>query len=504
MRGGCAAIAAMEFDVVIGLEVHVQLKTQSKVFSRSAYHFAAEPNTLTDPVVLGLPGTLPVLNAEAVNQCVRLGLMLGCNIAEHCKWDRKNYFYPDSPKNYQISQYDEPLCLGGSVEVELAGPSRAEPGEHRHVSITRIHLEEDPGKLNHTGEGSLIDFNRCGVALAEIVTEPCLQTSDEAVAFLDALLMLATYAEISDCDMEKGQLRCDANVSLKPKGSHILGTRTETKNLNSVSNVKAAIEAEIRRQTQMLLRGESIVQETLRWDADRGEGVSLRDKEEAHDYRYFPDPDLMPVKIASETVADFAAKLPERPYAKQARYMDSLSLPYSTATVLIRDIAIANYFEAALDAAGDSRHARAIANLVANNLLSALSEAAPEGEGRLPVADCNMAPAQLAALVTCIDAGVVIKDAALKQVFPEMFATGKDPEVVIEALGLKHEANDDSLEALCREVVADPKYAKAIGQYREGNQKALNSLMGPIMKATQGKANPPQVLAMLKQLVEAE
>ncbi len=491
----------MEYEPTIGLEVHVQLKTRSKVFSPSGYQFGAEVNTLTDPVVLGLPGTLPVMNAAAVRQCVKLGLMLGCRIADHCKWDRKNYFYPDLPKNYQISQYDEPLCIGGEVEIELAGPSRAEMGEHRTVQLTRIHLEEDPGKLDHGSLGSLIDYNRAGVPLAEIVTEPCLTTSDEAVALLNALRLLMTYADISDCDMEKGQLRCDANVSIKPKGSTKLGTRTEMKNLNSISNVKDAIEFEIRRQTQELLRGGAISQETRRWDAARNESFPLRSKEDVHDYRYFPDPDLMPVVIDEATLSECLAELPERPYEKQRRYIDNIGLPYTTANVLIADRELADFYETALAAASDQAHAKAIANLVANNLLAELSANAEEGQGRLPLADCPIQPAQLAALVQLIEDGAVVKDAALKQVFPEMFKTGDDPEIIIEVKGLRQQEDTGELEALCRETLANPKFEKAINQYKDGNEKALNSLMGPIMKATGGKANPPKVIELLKKLV---
>ena len=280
----------MKFETVIGLEIHVQLKTRTKMFTSAPYAYGAPPNTLTDAVVLGLPGTLPVLNHHAIEQCAKLGLMLGCDIAEVCKWDRKNYFYPDSPKNYQLTQNEQPLCLGGRVEIELPGPSRNVEGAHRWVTLNRIHLEEDPGKLTHEAFDTLIDFNRAGVPLAEIVTEPDLFSSTEAVAFLNALRNLIVSAGISDCDMEKGQLRCDANVSLRPVGSEALGTRTEMKNLNSISNVKAAIEYEIERQTEQLEAGENVLQETRRWNVESGTSFSLRSKEEAHDYRYFPDP----------------------------------------------------------------------------------------------------------------------------------------------------------------------------------------------------------------------
>lgn len=490
------------FDVTIGLEIHVQLKTNSKIFSRSESRYGAEPNTLTDPVVLGLPGTLPVLNREAVNQCIRLGLMLGCDIAKRCKWDRKNYFYPDNPKNYQITQYDEPLCLGGRVEIELVDYERSRAGEHRYVDITRIHLEEDPGKLNHLANSSWIDFNRCGVPLAEIVTEPCMTSADEAVAFLNALRLLATYAGVSDCDMEKGQLRCDANVSLKPRGQSRLGTRTETKNLNSVSNVKAAIEAEIQRQSRILLAGGSIDQETRRWDADRNESFTLRSKEDAHDYRYFPDPDLMPVEISPETVDLYRSQMPEQPFDRQRRYIDLLGLPWSTASVLVSERAIADWFEQALESADDPKLARPIANVVSNNLLSALASNSGEGGSRCPIRETRFSPADLADFVKLYESGAVIKDVALKQIFPVMFETGKPPRVLAEELNLLADEDSDQLEAVCRKVVGDPKFAKAIQQFTDGNEKALNALMGPVMKATAGKANPPKVLETLRNLIQ--
>ncbi|MGF1450834.1 MAG: Asp-tRNA(Asn)/Glu-tRNA(Gln) amidotransferase subunit GatB [Opitutales bacterium] len=496
----------MELEPTIGLEVHVQLKTRAKVFAPSAYAYGVETNTLLDPVTLALPGTLPVLNEGALRQIVKLGLMLGSEIAPHCKFDRKNYFYPDLPKNYQISQYDEPVCLGGSVEIELPGPNPGTMGEHKWVQLTRVHLEEDPGKLSHSSAGSLIDFNRAGAPLAEIVTEPVVKTADEAVAFLNALRLLLTYAGVSDCDMEKGQMRCDANVSLAPIGSEKLGTRTEMKNLNSISAVKAAIQSEIRRQTQVLLSSGTVDQETRRWDAERGESFVLRSKEEAHDYRYFPDPDLMPVELDETYLEPLRKALPERPYDRQKRYLEDFGVPYSTGSVLVADYEVACFFENTLEALGDRSQAKAVANLVANNLLAAAREAAVEGQGRIPLSKCGVTPVTLAELVSQIAEGKVIKDIALKQVFPEMFATGKPPSAIIADKGLEAssggEGADGELEKICRDAIADPKHAKAITQHKEGNPKPLNALMGPVMKATKGKANPPQVQAMLKRLVE--
>lgn len=488
----------MDYEAVIGLEIHVQIKTRTKMFTSAPYEYGAAPNTLTDPVVLGLPGTLPVLNHEAIEKCAQLGLMLGCEIAEVCKWDRKNYFYPDSPKNYQLTQNEQPLCIGGKVEIELADPARNAAGEHRWVALNRIHLEEDPGKLTHEAFETVIDFNRAGVPLAEIVTEPDLRSSEEAVAFLNALRNLIIYAGISDCDMEKGQLRCDANVSLRPVGTTTLGTRTEMKNLNSISNVKAAIEYEIARQTDVLEAGEAVVQETRRWDAPQGLSFSLRSKEEAHDYRYFPDPDLMPVQLDRGRVEALRAALPERPFDKQRRFEKEFGLPYTVTSVLCPSRELSEFFEAALA----THHAPLqIANYVANDLLRELAAAAEHGEQDLRVSECRLTPEHIGQLAKLIDDGVISKQIA-KEVFTEMFATGVMPGVIVEEKGLKQSNDSGEIEALCREAIAGNP--KAVGQYREGNEKALNALKGPVMKATQGKANPAMLDQLLKQLIDAE
>lgn len=487
----------MEYEAVIGLEIHVQIKTRTKMFCRAPYEFGAPPNTLTDAVVLGLPGTLPVLNYEAIAQCARLGLMLNCEVAEVCKWDRKNYFYPDSPKNYQISQYDQPLCIGGEVEIELPGPSQNVMGEHRTVHLERIHLEEDPGKLTHMATDSLIDLNRAGVPLAEIVTMPDMSTSEEAVALLNALRVNLVYAGISDCDMEKGQLRCDANVSIREKGSTVLNTRTEMKNLNSVSAVKDAIEYEIRRQKRLYEKGEAIVQETRRWDVEAGKSYSLRSKEDAHDYRYFPDPDLMPVMLPREQVAEWQSQLPERPFDKQRRYMEAFELPYTVTSVLCPDSVLAEFFEASLAIYG--KNPKSTANYVANELIRDLSAAAADGVGRIPVAESCITPGHVAGLVKIIDDGIISKQIA-KDVWAEMFATGKQAEAIVEEKGLKQSTDTGELEALCREAIAGNE--KAVGQFKDGNDKAINALKGPIMKATKGKANPQVVDQLLKKLIE--
>src|SRR5687768_13140172 len=342
----------MNYEAVIGLEVHVQIKTRSKVFTRVATGYGQAPNTLTDPVVLGLPGALPVMNKAALDAIIKAGLLLGCRIAPVCKWDRKNYFYPDSPKNYQISQYDQPICLGGAVEIELPGPARNIMGEHKQIPLTRIHLEEDVGKLNHGATESLIDYNRAGTPLMEIVSDPAMHTPEDAYAYLTSLRATMIYGGISECDMEKGQLRCDANISIRPVGQKELGTKVELKNLNSISFVRDGIAHGIKRQIAVVERGCTLVQETRDYDGQTGTSQSLRSKEMAHDYRYFPDPDLMPVKVDETWKQRLRAECPELPFEKQRRFMELHQLPYSLTSVLVWDRPLADFFEATVAIAG--------------------------------------------------------------------------------------------------------------------------------------------------------
>ncbi len=480
----------MSYEAVIGLEVHVQLKTASKMFTGVPYRFSEEPNTLVDPVVGALPGSLPVINREAVAKSVQVGLLLDCDIAPVCKWDRKNYFYPDSPKNYQISQYDQPLCLNGAVEIEVAGPSRAEEGPHRHVRLTRIHLEEDVGKLTHFERDSLVDYNRAGTPLIEIVTEPDIHSADEAFAFLTALRRILVYAGISDCDMEKGQLRCDANISVRPVGTEKLGTKVELKNLNSISGVRNGVAYEIARQTQVLGEGGTITQETRRWDADRGMTTSMRGKEEAHDYRYFPDPDLMPVRVGEDWIRNLAAELPEKPFDRQRRYLSEMGLPYSSASVLIADRALSDFFEETVACGGDPV---LIANFVANDMLRELG-----GEGEGDLASCKVRPEGLSALVGLIGRNVISNQIA-REVLSEMMKTGTAPDVIVKEKGLEQSSDEGELEVLCREAIAANE--KAVSQYREGNAKAINAVKGFVMKATKGKANPKVVNDLIERIL---
>ncbi len=481
----------MQYEAVIGLEVHIQIKTRSKMFTRVATGFGQPENTLTDPVVLALPGVLPVLNKEAIDQTIKAGLMLGCTIAPICKWDRKNYFYPDSPKNYQLSQYDQPLCLGGGVEIELPGPSRNIMGEHKTIPLTRIHLEEDVGKLNHFARESLVDYNRAGTPLMEIVSEPALHSAEEAFAYLTSLKQTMIHAGISDCDMEKGQMRCDANISIRPAGETQLGTKVELKNLNSISFVRDGIAHEIARQLAVVQAGGILVQETRDYDGQTGASQSLRSKEMAHDYRYFPDPDLMPVRVDDEWKVRLQAACPERPFDKQRRFLEQYQVPYTITSVLIPDRELCDFFEAAAQLSGK---AQAAGNWIVNDLLREL------GAAKQSLAESKIRPAHIAALVQLVDTGTIINQAA-KEVFTDMFQTGEMPAVIVTRKGLKAETNLGELEQWCRDAIA--ANAKALAEFKGGKEAALNAFKGPIMKAAKGKANPKLVDETLRKILAA-
>ncbi|HYC70488.1 MAG TPA: Asp-tRNA(Asn)/Glu-tRNA(Gln) amidotransferase subunit GatB [Opitutaceae bacterium] len=489
----------MSYEPVIGLEVHVQVRTRSKMFTRVAAGYGEAPNTLTDPVVLALPGALPVLNHAALDAVIKAGLALDCAIAPVCKWDRKNYFYPDSPKNYQISQYDQPICLGGALEIELPGPSRNVMGEHKRIPLTRIHLEEDVGKLDHGAGESLIDFNRAGTPLMELVTEPALRSAEEAFAFLTALRLVLVQAGVSDCDMEKGQMRCDANVSVRPAGSDRLGTKVELKNLNSISYVRDGIAHEIRRQLAVIAAGGTIAQETRDYDGLTGASQSLRSKEMAHDYRYFPDPDLMPVKVDAAWTARLRAELPERPFDRQRRYFEQFQLPYTLTSVLIPDPALCAYFE---EAARLSGHPQAAANWIANDLLRELGQQARAAGGSAgapaDLAGCRVRPAHVAGLVRLVESGVISSSMA-KEVFAEMFATGEAPEAVVERKGLRQSTDTGELERWAADAIA--ANPKAVAEFKAGKEQAINAIKGGVMKASKGKANPKLVDEIVRRLL---
>jgi aspartyl-tRNA(Asn)/glutamyl-tRNA(Gln) amidotransferase subunit B len=481
----------MKYEAVIGLEVHVQIKTRSKMFTRVEAGYGREPNTLTDPVVLALPGVLPVMNKAALDAIIKAGLMLGCEIAPVCKWDRKNYFYPDSPKNYQISQYDQPICVGGTVEIELPGSARNVMGEHKRIPLTRIHLEEDVGKLNHFAHESLVDYNRAGTPLMEIVSEPALRSADEAFAYLTSLRNTMIYGGISDCDMEKGQLRCDANISIRPVGQTELGTKVELKNLNSISFVRDGIAHEIKRQIALVEAGGKIVQETRDYDGQTGTSQSLRSKEMAHDYRYFPDPDLMPVRVDDTWKARIQAECPELPFDKQRRFLEQYQIPYTITSVLVPDRTLSDFFEKAAQASGKPQ---AAGNWIVNDLLREL------GSARISLAQSKVSPAHIAELVRLIDAGTLLSNAA-KEVFVEMFQTGEMPAAVVERKGLKAETNSGELEQWCRDAIA--ANPKSLADFKAGKDSAINGFKGLVMKAAKGKADPRAVDETLRRLLAA-
>ncbi|MCX7712543.1 MAG: Asp-tRNA(Asn)/Glu-tRNA(Gln) amidotransferase subunit GatB [Chthoniobacterales bacterium] len=478
-----------EYVATIGLEVHVQLKTRTKMFCGCAVEFGAEPNTNVCPVCLGLPGSLPVMNEEALRLTALAGLMFGCEIGPVCKFDRKNYFYPDMPKNYQISQYDMPFCLGGEVPLHtLAYPKDAQkaianPG--KKVRLVRIHLEEDVAKSFHLENASGIDFNRAGTPLLEIVSRPDIETPEEAFAYLTVLQQVMVYGGVSDADMEKGQMRCDVNVSVRRVGDEGLGTKVELKNLNSISGVRRALAYEIRRQIEVLCGGGRLEQETRRWDDAQGETVLMRTKESAHDYRYFPDPDLMPVKT-ERFVAEARGRMPELPWAKRERFVKQYGVSEYDAGVLADDLALAAYFERA---AAGSKKPKAVANWLLNDVLSALSSA---GKG---IGDCPVSPEGLLELVDTIESGV-ISGRQGKEVFAEMFATGKRASQIIEEKGLKQLSDVGALEVLCEQVIRDNP--GPVADYRAGKAAAINFLKGQVMKLSKGKANPSVVSEILE------
>jgi len=482
-------MARKDFLVTIGLEVHVQLKTRTKMFCGCAVAFGAEPNTLCCPVCLGLPGALPVLNKRAIEMTLLTGRMLGCSTPEISKWDRKNYFYPDMPKNYQISQFDLPLCLGGGVPLyELAYPkdhqkSILNPG--KIVGLTRIHLEEDVAKSTHLPKSTLIDFNRAGTPLMEIVSEPEIESPEEAAAYLNSLRQILLYGQVSDADMEKGQMRCDVNVSVRPKDQEQLGTKIELKNLNSVSAVRRALHYEIDRQVQELEEGNRIVQATWRWNDDAGQTEWMRNKEDSHDYRYFPDPDLLPVRTATMLAA---VRVPELPHQKQDRFVRDFGLTSYDGGVLSADRALAEYFE---EAATGTAFGKKLANWVINNLLSALKDA------ELSLVESPVSPQQLRALVQLIEDGRITNNQA-KEVFARVFSEPHHEDLASLAVAMGFEpASAGEVETFVDQVIA--ANPGPVAEIRGGNAKAINSLLGQVMKLSGGKGDPKVIRQLLEQ-----
>ncbi len=475
----------MEYEVIIGLEVHAQLLTQSKIFCGCPTQFGAPPNTQVCPVCLGMPGVLPVLNQKVVEYGLKLALATHCRIAPVSRFARKNYFYPDLPKGYQISQYELPLAEHGYVDIEV------ETGKKR-IGLTRIHMEEDAGKLIHDEQLpiSYVDFNRTGVPLLEIVSEPDLRTPEEAAAYLKVLRNILLYLEICDGNMEEGSLRCDANISLRPLGSTTFGVKTELKNMNSFRNVQRALEYEIRRQRSLLAAGQEIIQETRLWDANQGKTYSMRGKEEAHDYRYFPDPDLLPLVISPAWVESVRATLPELPDAKKARFMEQYDLPDYDAGVLTAEKALADYFE---ECSRFFPQPKKVSNWIMSELMRELKK---EEQG---IESCQVAPRDLARLLALVEEGAISGKIA-KTVFADMIATGQEPDAIIKAKGLSQISDTASLEALAREILA--AHPKETADYKGGKTKVLGFFVGEIMKKTKGQANPQLVNQLFRRLLQ--
>lgn len=472
------------YETVIGLEVHVELKTNTKIFCDSSTEFGADPNTHVCPVCLGLPGVLPVLNRRVLELGIRAALALNCEVARFSKFDRKNYYYPDLPKNYQISQYDLPLAQRGHLDIET------ERGSKR-IGITRIHMEEDAGKLVHQGTiatspYSLVDYNRTGIPLLEIVSEPDLRSAAEARDYLEKLKSIIQYTGVSDCKMEEGSLRCDANISVRPTGSTTLGTKAEIKNMNSFKALYKALEYEVIRQVGTLQQGGRIVQETRTWDEARGVTLSMRSKEEAQDYRYLPDPDLVPLVIDRELVARIKADLPELPDARRQRYANEFGLSHYDATVLTGTRELADYFEQCVTLYPD---AKTVTNWVMGDLSRLLNAA------RIEIANCPVRPGQLAEMLKMLD-NRTISGKIAKTVFEDMFATGKSPAVIVKEKGLVQITDEGAIEAIVEQVLSSNP--KSVEDYRSGKEKVLGFLVGKVMQATRGKANPELVNHLLK------
>lgn len=474
----------MEFETVIGLEIHAQMKTKSKIFCGCSTAFGAPPNTHTCPVCLSMPGSLPVLNRKVVESAIKLGLATESTLNRENRFDRKNYFYPDLPKGYQISQFEMPICEHGRLEIEVEGQPP------KTIGITRIHIEEDAGKLVHDDREpvSYVDLNRAGTPLLEIVSEPDLRSPEEATAYLKKLHAIVRYLDICDGNMQEGSFRCDANISLRPRGQKEFGVRTELKNMNSFRNVQLALEYEERRQRDILLEGGRVVRQTLLWDADRGQSEPMRGKEEAHDYRYFPDPDLIPVVLDQAWIERMRGELPELPDKRQQRFVSQFELTDYDAAILTASRELADFFETALK---ECNQPKKLANFIGTELLR---DYGPER-----INACPVQPRQLARLLNMVEEGRISNKIA-KTVFGEMLATGADPEAIVAAKGLTQMSDEGQLAELVREIVAaNPDQAQ---QFREGKTKVMGFFVGQLMQKTKGQANPQLANTLLRQELE--
>jgi len=476
----------MEYEPVIGLEVHAQLLTDAKIFCSCSTRFGAEPNSHTCPICMGMPGVLPVLNRKVVEYTMKMALATHCRINGACNFARKNYFYPDLPKGYQISQYADPLSEHGYVEIEING------GKKR-IGITRIHMEEDAGKLLHDEHNPLsyVDLNRTGVPLIEIVSEPDMRSAEEAAAYLRRLHEILVYLEICDGNMEEGSFRCDANVSLRPKGEEAFGTRAELKNMNSFRNVQRALEYEIKRQQYILEGGQVVVQETRLWDDSQGVTHSMRGKEEAHDYRYFPDPDLVPIMIGDTWIEEVGKSLPELPLEKRERLIIEYEISPYDAGVLTSSRALADYFEEVARLSGKPKIA---GNWVMGDVLRFLNE------DKRDIKNCPILPGSLAEMILLIEGGAISGKMA-KEIIEDMYKTGKEPREIIEAKGLVQITDEEALKKAIEEVLA--ANPAQVEQYRGGREKLFGYFVGQVMKETKGKANPALVNELLKKMLAA-
>jgi len=471
----------MTYEVVVGVEVHAQLRTQSKMFCGCTTTFGSSPNSQTCPVCLGLPGSLPVMNRAAVEMAVRAGLALNCTIGVNNRFARKNYFYPDLPKGYQISQYESPICENGWFEIAVGD------GKKR-VRIRRAHLEEDAGKnIHETGtSGSLVDLNRAGTPLLEIVTEPDMSSTDEVIAYLKGLRDILMYLEVCDGNMEEGSFRCEPNLSLRPVGQKEFGTKVELKNINSFKVVKDAMEYEIKRQTKVLSEGGKIRQETRSWNIDRGETAVMRSKEEAHDYRYFPDPDLVPLKLDKEWVEGFTSSLPELPAARARRFIGDYGLPEYDAGVLTSSKSLAEYFESCVKLFNQPK---TVSNWVMGELTRELNNSGTV------VSASPVPPERLVELLKMVDQGAISLKVA-REIFPQVYSSGKTPVQIVQEKGLTQVSDEGALEAIITEVLT--KSPAQVAQFKEGKPQVLGFLVGQVMKASGGKANPGKVNELLK------
>jgi aspartyl-tRNA(Asn)/glutamyl-tRNA(Gln) amidotransferase subunit B len=468
-----------QYQVNIGLEVHLQLSTKSKAFCSCGTQFGREPNTQTCPVCLGFPGSLPVLNKEALKGAIKVALALDCEVAEKMKFDRKNYYYPDLPKNFQISQYDQPLAKNGFLDMQTENGKK--------IRIRRVHLEEDAGKLLHMAGYSLIDYNRAGTPLLEIVTEPDIASPDEAYIYLISLKSLLRYLDVSDCNMEEGSLRCDANISLRKEGSKGLGVKAELKNMNSFKNVRNALDYEIRRQTSILGEGEQIIQETRLWSQDKAVTTSMRSKEEAHDYRYFPEPDLAPFTIDKEMREKVRGEIPELPKRREARFVSQYSLPKYDASVLTQEKEIADFFEEAVKI---HNNPKGVSNWIMGDISGILNEK------NISIGQTRLSPANLAKMVKMVDDGAISTKIA-KSILPDMVDSGNQPDILVEKKGLSQISDSGELGNIVNKVLTEND--ETVNDYKSGKKNALVFLVGQVMKATRGKANPKMVNEILRE-----